>query len=363
MGTLFNVTDPNELSISTATRSDDFSTTCTNVRARIHFKKEAYYHHDEHDSLKRKQRAQVMVPETLKHRKDLPILFFFHGGVWGSGFATMYRLIAKPFLKRNYRVIVLGYRTYPDATLGEQMEDLVQAVEYFKTKYSPISTLSSVGDDGGSSPGSGSNTGDGNTRAITSRPPIVLIGHSSGAHVAMMAVLKGHLSSRNLDALIGMSGVYDLELAREFELQQGLTELSPMGPVCGITTATVGGGGGFTNDIDGVSANTYAMRENSPSWLASSCEKEILSSFPQCLLIHGEDDTVAPPIYSRVFHEVLNENYNKRGRISTSASMSPSLCQLEILEGVQHQDTVLETCLGRGKTQAKIFRWLAKTLV
>jgi len=293
---LFNVTDPQTGIVISSDDDDDDSSSSS----RIHFKKEAYGPHP-------KQIAQVVVPEDLKGQRDLPLFMFLHGGAWGSGFPTMYRLISVPFLHKNYRTVILGYRTYPDGTIDEQVHDLVEAVQYFKQKYSS----------------------NGNGSIPTCSAPMVLIGHSSGAHVALMAALKGHLSS-HVDALIGMSGVYDLELAREYELQQGLTELSPMGPVCGD-----------------------ALRENSPTWLASNGDEAILSSLPPVLLLHGENDTVAPPIYSRMLHQVLiNNEKNDKG----------PKCHLEVLEGLQHQDTLLETCLGRGKTQAVIFQWLDSIL-
>lgn len=169
------------------------------------------------------------------------------------------------------RAIVLDYRTYPDATMEEQIDDLAMGVDYFKVKYATSGTLG--------------------------KSPIILMGHSSGAHIAMMAMLKGKLFS-SVDALIGMSGVYNLELAQEFERERGLTDLSPMGP-----------------------ASNGRLEEFLPAWLLNNCDRESLSSLPPLLLLHGDDDPVAPLHYSQELHSLLTEKHGLK-------------CQLEILENV-----------------------------
>ena len=52
-------------------------------------------------------------------------IFFVHGGAWGSGQPWMYRLVAPSFLKRNFAVVIVGYRTHPEAqTIDEQCGDV-----------------------------------------------------------------------------------------------------------------------------------------------------------------------------------------------------------------------------------------------
>ena len=332
MFTLFNVTDPNTSMGANAKTDKDIDDGGKNRKgehhhhglslhasSRISFQKESYGTHP-------RQTGDVMIKEKLlqtshsgsENDDNIPLFLFLHGGAWGSGFPTMYRLISSPFLERNYRAVVLGYRTYPDGGMEDQVQDLVDAVEYFTEKYASRSFGSS---------------------SSSSSSKVVLMGHSSGAHIAMLAALRGRLAG--CDALIGMSGVYDLEVARTREIQQGLTELSPMGPACG--------------DIN-------MLREHSPTWLVDThthgYSKDMGSSFlnlPPILLVHGEDDPVAPPSYSKMFHNVMKEDERqvlKRG----------ATCHLEILKGLQHQDTVLETCLGHGKTQSLILQWLDDNL-
>lgn len=77
-----------------------------------------------------------------------------------------------------------------------------------------------------------------------------------------------------------MSEIYNLQLAQQFEQERGLTYLSPMSP------ATIG-----------------MLQEFSPPtcWLANNFNCDIL------LLLHGENDPVAPPAYSQELHLLLTE--------------------------------------------------------
>ena len=332
----WNVTDPNnahdgdriaELSDSDSDSDTTHEQTKTHkIRSRIAFQKERYGTHH-------RQIADVMVNENLQKRKDVPMFIFLHGGAWGSGFPTMYRLISSPFLERNYRAVVLGYRTYPDGTMEDQVQDLADAVEYFTTKYAYASVSGSI---------SSSTIDDNLDNTRSSSPKVVLMGHSSGAHIVMLAALKGRFSSR-VDALIGMSGVYDLTSALAKELQEGLTKLSPMGPCC-----------------------KDQFEENSPTWLIeqrqinpsdkfSSPGDGELDCLPPVLLLHGDDDPVASPIQSESLYKILKES-----ETNSNGSAFKYQYQFELLKGVQHQDTVLETCLGRGRTQNIIFEWLEK---
>ena len=250
--------------------------------SRIHFSIESYGPHPS-------QSAEVMVSDTKKNCKDLPLLIFVHGGAWGSGFPTMYRLISVPFLEKGYRVAVLGYRTYPDANVDGQVGDVVRAVDYF-------------------------------TR--DQQGPTVLMGHSSGAHISLLAALGGSLSS--IDALICKSGVYDIEEHFQHECSRGVDQISPMSPACGPT-------------LDD-------WRRNSPLRVLETVDQSIVDALPPLLFVHGETDgTVSPSASSDCFEAVT-----ARGK---------GQCELRILEGVGHSEPVLETFLG-GSTQDTLFEWL-----
>lgn len=243
------------------------------------------------------QCAHVMSNQvTTRNDRSVPLLIFVHGGAWGSGFPTMYRLIAVPFLDRNYRVAVLGYRTYPDATVQDQVDDVVQGVTYFASKR---------------------------------RDPIVVMGHSSGAHIVLMAALQGGLSS-HVAGIVAMSGVYDIPQHYEYECSRGVDQISPMAPACGGTLEN--------------------WRLHSPTYLIPSVDDSILSSMAPTLFLHGIEDTTVPAKSSLEVHSAM---------IATKLCVS---CQLALLDMVGHSDTVLETILG-GKTQDTVFAFLDSIFV
>jgi acetyl esterase/lipase len=233
---------------------------------------------------------------TTQNDGSLPLLIFVHGGAWGSGFPTMYRLIAVPFLDRNYRVAVLGYRTYPDATVQGQVDDVVQGVNYFASK---------------------------------SSGPIVVMGHSSGAHIVLMAALQGALSPL-VAGIVAMSGVYDIPKHYEYECSRGVDQISPMAPACGGTLEN--------------------WMLNSPTYLIPSLDDSVLNSMAPTLFLHGIEDTTVP---SKSSQEVFSAMVATRRCVS---------CQLQLLDAVGHSDTVLETILG-GKTQDTVFAFLDSILM
>jgi acetyl esterase/lipase len=207
----------------------------------------------------------------------------------------MYRLLSLPFLERGFRSAILGYRTYPSATIEGQVDDLVKALELLLGRHC------GVGSD---------------------RGPVVLVGHSSGAHVCLLAALTGRLPS-SVDALVGASGVYDLNAQLDAEVATGVNEISPLSPCNGFARA----------NLDAVSPVKLLLPEHLPK------------SFPEVLLVHGDADTVVSPQSSRDFATALGEDR----------------CKLAILKGVGHQEVVLDTCLG-GTSRTVIFDWIESTV-
>jgi acetyl esterase/lipase len=264
----------------------------------VAFSKESYGPHP-------MQQAQVMVnkssTDSALSSPPLPLFFFLHGGAWGSGFPTMYRLISVPFLQRGYRAVVLGYRTYPDGKVADQVDDLAMAVDHFVQKYGGV---------GGE------------------KTPVVLMGHSSGAHISLLAALKGRIP--NVDAIIAASGVYDCAAQVEHEQTLEVDQLSPLSPVTGM--------------------QRESMNRYSPTWIVSQANEKEINSIPQLLLIHGEDDTVVLPSSSSLFYEKLQERQLPTKQVS-----------LKILAGTDHKDPVIETLVG-GQTQSVILEWLEETL-
>ena len=79
----------------------------------------------------------------------------------------MYRLAATPFLEANMAVAIVGYRTYPDGNVQNQVDDLELASTFIATRYPHLSKRPDFVD---------KNEWIG----------VSLVGHSSGTHIAML---------------------------------------------------------------------------------------------------------------------------------------------------------------------------------
>jgi acetyl esterase/lipase len=130
------------------------------------------------------------VYEPKHPRRGAAVIVFFHGGGWRSGRRSEYRFVGQAFASAGYTVVIPDYRVYPAVRFPGFVEDAAQAVGWTR-------------------------------RSFASRP-MVLMGHSAGAHIAALLVLdRGYLAERDvpesaLTAMVGLSGPYDfLPLTKE----------------------------------------------------------------------------------------------------------------------------------------------------
>ncbi len=121
--------------------------------------------------------------EPTGPRRDAPAVVYFYGGGWKSGDKDKYRFVARSLAKAGYTVALPDYRLYPDVAFPAFVEDGAKAVA-----------------------------------AVARRieRPVILIGHSAGAHIAMMLTLDRHwLAAEGIDvdatvkATVGLAGPYD----------------------------------------------------------------------------------------------------------------------------------------------------------
>ena len=128
------------------------------------------------------KRQKLDVYSPTKPKANAPTLVFFYGGAWDSGSKDDYRFVAQAFAEQGYPVIIPDYRLYPEIKFPDFLDDAAQSV-----KWSSDNTQS----------------------------PIVIMGHSAGAHIAAMLVLDEQYLDRidmdreRLKAWIGLSGPYD----------------------------------------------------------------------------------------------------------------------------------------------------------
>lgn len=234
-----------------------------------------------------------------------------------SGFPAIYRLIAGPFLNENIDVSFLGYRTYPTGNVPDQAADIVTSVSKLKQE-----------------------------GLIDSKTEITLTGHSSGSHIAAMALLENPEFRQRIDSFVAMSGVYDVPKHYLHERTRGVERLSPMAPASLPST----------KDLP-YNEQRRSLREDwksqSPTWLLRNPSKStLMDSFPDTLIIHGRNDTTVPMESSIRLWESLIQ----------SAATQENRCRidLEVLPEVDHVDTVTQIMFG-GTTRETVLKWMLES--
>ena len=236
--------------------------------------------------------AAAAATTTVVVDPPTPLIVFVHGGAWGSGYPAMYRNVAAPFVLAQMNVAIVGYRTYPDALVPDQVNDLQQALHVLlSTRHNP-------------------NNKNNITQhqhyqyhsLFSTSSPTFILGHSSGSHIVSLALWqtnnnnnknqnkKNGLNSTttihnnshkrfssllssilepsqqqqqqnqqqvddndndhddddheddnksggewngNLVGVIGLTGVYDIPNHYDFETQRGIELISPLSIACG----------------------------------------------------------------------------------------------------------------------------------
>ena len=119
-----------------------------------------------------------------------PVLIFFHGGGWQTGNKNQYAYVGGRLAAAGYIVVLPNTRLYPEARFPVFVEDAAEAVAWVQRN------IASFGGDSSA---------------------IVLIGHSSGAHMAgLLAADQRYLESAGADyssirGFAGLAGPYDFE--------------------------------------------------------------------------------------------------------------------------------------------------------
>mmetsp|Transcript_63359 Transcript_63359/g.187226 ORF Transcript_63359/g.187226 Transcript_63359/m.187226 type:complete len:497 (-) Transcript_63359:389-1879(-) len=275
------------------------------------------------------------------------LVFFIHGGAWGSGKAWMYRLVALPFLKVGMAVAIVGYRTYPDADVPGQVEDVRRAAKELKIKRPDLWIRASEG---------------GCSRDRDELIGTCLMGHSSGAHIALLYLVD--LVTRNIecsrisetkgsadamgpksnrpdpsvpafDAYIGLSGPYDISHHFDYEAGRGVEELSPMKPSCG-----------HTRDLFQANSPAIRLQRLLPDF--KECDDDKSPSLgcliPRMLLVHGIEDATVPFTAT-----------SEAARILKSCGVRS--CDEMYFAKTGHEDVVMHFMLG-GRAADEVLRWL-----
>lgn len=136
----------------------------------------------------------------------LPVVVFFYGGRWQAFEKREFRFVGEALASRGYLAVLPDYRPYPEVTFPAFVEDGAQAVRWARDHAAEL----------GGDP-----------------ERLVLMGHSAGAHEAMMLALDGTflqaagVPRRAVRGVVGMSGPYDFLPFRDDDIK------ALMGPEAG----------------------------------------------------------------------------------------------------------------------------------
>ena len=271
-------------------------------------------------------------------------LFFIHGGAWGAGQPWMYRLVAPTFLKLNFAVVIVGYRTYPDAqcVIDDQTNDVILA--WNKCEHILNECVVPVSND---------DEWVGN----------VIMGHSSGAHVGLLMLvdwigeqMKKHNDGGSVSTsamtntakkkypwrpnyFIGLSGPYDISYHFDYEGGRGVEQISPLKPICGHTRES------FDNasPVKRLMALLCTQNEGDD---AMQQQHTLQQYMPPILLVHGIEDTTVPFTAT-----------SDAGKMLRSCGIN--ICDEIYLMDTGHQDVIMHFMMG-GCAKEIVLEWLLK---
>ncbi len=211
------------------------------------------------------KRQQLDVYRPRAPRAELPVVVFFYGGSWKNGSRGAYSYVGESLAALGYTVVIPDYRVYPEVTFPAFLEDGALALAWVQA------------------------------RLPQAEQGVVLIGHSSGAHIASLLALDSrYQDGAGVDpslvrGWVGLAGPYDFH------------------PLQWESTRPVFEGLG---DADQARPIHFACERPTPA-----------------LLLHGLDDSVVLPEHSR--------------RMAKALEGCDIPVRLKELEGVNHVDIVL----------------------
>lgn len=133
-----------------------------------------------------RQKLDIYQPKQLAEKR--PVVLFYYGGSWDSGNKEDYKFAAEALTSKGIITVIPDYRVYPEVAFPAFMEDPAKVARWVKDNINEFG-------------------GDPNR--------IFLVGHSAGAHIAVMLSLnEQYLAVENLkltdfSGTIGSAGPYD----------------------------------------------------------------------------------------------------------------------------------------------------------
>ncbi|GMH33903.1 hypothetical protein BSKO_01737 [Bryopsis sp. KO-2023] len=289
-------------------------------------------HLDKNVSYSGKERTimDIYTPGSVQSgEKQHPVALFCHGGVWASGDPWNYAPLAATLAEGGVVTCVMTHTLYPNAVVPEMVLELSSALDW---------VFNNISKHGGSP------------------DKVSLVGHSSGAHLCMMALLRrakilsegkagteltrpnGH--SGIPKRFVGICGAYSIAEHFEYEKGRGVHGLSCM------ERAMEG-----KEKFEAMSPAVVVDRIVSPGkGCKSEYPKKTLKHLPALTLLAAEEDTTVPCTQTTGMAASL-----KRAGIEAD---------IELYKGINHTQVVIDwptdtprgIVMGGGKSTEKIDR-------
>ena len=228
-----------------------------------------------------RQTLDLYKPKTSSTQK--PILIFYYGGGWKSGEKSIYHVIGAELASKGFDVIIPDYRLFPEVRFPKFVNDAALAYNWVWQNL-----------------------------AKKEERPIILIGHSAGAHIAALIAYDQSYLKKFPDAsnpkfkpagFIGFAGPYAFN------------------PVTWPTTKDI-----FSTIKNEDLARPVAF---------------VNSKSPATLLFHGEKDTVVKNWNMETLSKTLKDN-----KVEVETNLLPNITHIDIMLNIglplKQQKNILE---------------------
>ena len=131
-----------------------------------------------------RQRLDIYRPEN--DPQTGPVIMFIYGGSWREGERAIYGFVGAALAKRGITTIIPDYRLYPEVMFPAFIQDAAKAYDWVNRNIA--ASLSSE---------------------RNKHRPIILMGHSAGAHIAALMTIDQHYLAKLMPrpaGLIGLAG-------------------------------------------------------------------------------------------------------------------------------------------------------------
>ncbi|MEO0618500.1 MAG: alpha/beta hydrolase [Pseudomonadota bacterium] len=153
-----------------------------------------------------RNKLDIYEPSKETRSRRAPIIVFLYGGTWREGDRAIYGFLGATLASRGYTVVIPDYRLFPEVRFPSFVEDTAAAYSFVAKRFDDPAR------------------------------PIVVMGHSAGAHMAAFLAFDANYlpdSTRRPAALVGLAGPYAFDLttyettADLFTEQQDATKTIP----------------------------------------------------------------------------------------------------------------------------------------